>query len=68
MTFLANSYQASRFIFKLKISAMIGCLRARVREQPIIALYVESETGLKFYNPEAMLNSTQHEMYPAEKF
>ena len=28
---------------------MIGCLRPRVRKQPIIALYFESETVLKFY-------------------
>ena len=32
---------------------MIGCLRTRVRMQPIIALYFESETVLKFYNLEA---------------
>ena len=32
---------------------MIGCLRTRVREQPIIALYFESENELKFYNLEA---------------
>ena len=32
---------------------MIGCLRTRVRMQPIIALYFESETTLKFYNLEA---------------
>ena len=32
---------------------MIGCLRTRVREQPIIALYFESETVLQFYNLEA---------------
>ena len=29
---------------------MIGCLRKRVRKQPIIALYFESENELKFYN------------------
>ena len=29
---------------------MIGCLRTRVRKQPIIALYFEFETVLKFYN------------------
>ena len=34
-------------------SAMIGCLRTRVRKQPIIVLYFESETELKFYNLEA---------------
>ena len=27
---------------------MIGCLRTNVRKQPIIALYFESETVLKF--------------------
>ena len=32
---------------------MIGCLRTSVRKQPIIALYFESETVLKFYNLEA---------------
>ena len=32
---------------------MIGCLRTRVPTQPIIALYFESETVLKFYNLEA---------------
>ena len=36
-----------------KKSAMIGCLRTRVRRQPIIALYFEFETVLKFYNLEA---------------
>ena len=34
-------------------SAMIGCLRTRVRKQPIIALYFEPEIVLKFYNLEA---------------
>ena len=34
-------------------SAMIGCLWSRVHKQPIIALYFESETVLKFYNLEA---------------
>ena len=29
---------------------MIGCLRTRVRKQPIIALYFEFENDLKFYN------------------
>ena len=33
---------------------MIGCLRTRVRKQPIIALYFESENELKFYNLEAL--------------
>ena len=32
---------------------MIGCLRTRIRKQPIIALYFESETVLKCYNIEA---------------
>ena len=32
---------------------MIGCLRTHVRKQPIIVLYFESETVLKFYNLEA---------------
>ena len=36
---------------------MIGCLR--VRKQPIIALYFESENELKFYNLEAC--STEEE-------
>ena len=35
---------------------MIGCLRTRVRKLPIIALYFESETVLKFYNLEARLS------------
>ena len=29
---------------------MIGCLQTRVRKQPIIALYFEFETVIKFYN------------------
>ena len=32
---------------------MIGCLRTRVRKQPIIALYFDFEKELKFYNLEA---------------
>ena len=32
---------------------MIGFLRTRVRKQPIIVLYFESETVLKYYNLEA---------------
>ena len=32
---------------------MIGCLRTRVRKQPIIGLYFESENVLKLYNLEA---------------
>ena len=35
---------------------MIGCLGTSVRKQPIIALYFESETVLKFYNLEARTN------------
>ena len=34
---------------------MISCLRTRVRKQPIIALYFESENELKFYNLEARI-------------
>ena len=45
-------------------------------KQPIIVLYFESENELKFYNLEAwtrgykvffMLNSAEHEIYPARK-
>ena len=32
---------------------MIGWLRTRVRKQPIVALYFEFETVLKFYNLDA---------------
>ena len=32
---------------------MIGCSRTRVRKQPIILLYFESENELKLYNLEA---------------
>ena len=32
---------------------MIGCLRTRVRKQPIIALYFETEIVLTFYNLKA---------------
>ena len=36
---------------------MNGCLRTRVRKQPIISLYFESVNELKFYNLEVdMLN------------
>ena len=34
---------------------MIGCLRTRVRKQPIIALYFESQNELKLYNLAAWL-------------
>ena len=37
---------------------MIGCLRTRVRKQPIIALYFESETEIKFYNLDALSQMT----------
>ena len=53
------------FILKLKTkcsdwlladtSAMIGCMRTCVHKQPIIALYFEFETVLKFYNLEARI-------------
>ena len=36
------------YSLKLKLSAMICCLRTRVCKQPIIALYFENE--VKFYN------------------
>ena len=32
---------------------MIGCLRTRVRKQPITAFYFDSDNELKFYNLEA---------------
>ena len=32
---------------------MTGCLRARVRKQPIIALYFELKNELEFYNLDA---------------
>ena len=35
---------------------MIGFLRTRVRKQPMIALYFESENELKFYDLEAWLH------------
>ena len=35
---------------------MIGCLRTRVRKQPITELYFEFETVLMFYNLEARNN------------
>ena len=34
---------------------MIGCLRTRVRKQPIIALYFESENELNLYNLKARM-------------
>ena len=41
---------------------MIGCLRTRVRKQPIIVLYFNFETVLKFYNPEACFNDDADRM------
>ena len=38
---------------------MIGCLRTRVPKQPIIVLYFESETVLKFYNLETWSQKLQ---------
>ena len=43
------------FILRLKKSTMVGCFRTRVRKQPIIARYFESETVLKFNNLEARI-------------
>ena len=45
---------------------MIGCLRTRVRKQPIIALYFESENELKFYNLEA--RSQMSDFVPQDYF
>ena len=42
-----------------KESAMIGCLRTCVHKQPIIALYFEFETVLKFYDLGARYGSIQ---------
>ena len=39
---------------------MIGCLRTRVRKQPIIALYFEPENELKFYNLDAWYHDVDH--------
>ena len=41
---------------------MIDCLRTRVRKQPIIVLYFESEAVLKFYNLEAGLKSCSQKL------
>ena len=38
---------------------MIGCLRTRVRNQPIIALYFEFENELKFDSLEALFPSQE---------
>ena len=40
-------------ILRLKIKRNDWLLTTRVRKQPIIALYFESENGLQFYNLEA---------------
>ena len=42
---------------------MIGCLRTRVRKQPIIALYFESENELKFYNLEDWFGDHTDDFY-----
>ena len=39
---------------------MIGCLQTRVHKQPIVTLYFEFETVLKFYSPKAW---TGHSAY-----
>ena len=41
---------------------MIGCLRTRVRKQPIIALHFESENVLKFYYLEARFKKKIHSL------
>ena len=41
---------------------MIGCLWTLVHKQPIIALYFESETELKFYSLEAWSPYFDHEI------
>ena len=40
---------------------MIGCLRTRVRKQPIIAFSFESENELKFDNLEALFDTINKE-------
>ena len=42
---------------------MIGCLRTRVRKQPIVALYFESEDELKFYNLAAWFGDHTDDFY-----
>ena len=46
----SNDHRIVSSLTMLKTNAMIGCLRTRVRKQPIIALYFESENELKIYN------------------
>ena len=43
---------------------MIGCLRTRVRKQPIIELYFESENEAKFYKPRGLVCTQRREMEP----
>ena len=48
-----KTWVQSQTVSDSKYSAMIGCLRTRVRKQPIIALYFESKNELKFYDLKA---------------
>ena len=47
---------------------MIGCLRTHVHKQPIIALYSESESKLKFYNLEAWSECLRADMTLFDSF
>ena len=47
---------------------MIGCLRTRVRKQPIITLYFESENELNFYNLEASMLNVQSAIFEKVTF
>ena len=47
---------------------MIGCLWTRVRKQPIIELYFESENKLQFYNLEAWLANINFLLNPLTHF
>ena len=51
---MSASNQSLRFILSLRL---------RVRKQPIIALYFESETVLKSYNPEARSMSRMNRVF-----
>ena len=42
---------------------MIGCMRTRVRKQPIIALYFKSENELKFITSRPVLVRTMFHSY-----
>ena len=42
---------------------MIGCLRTRVHKHPIIVLYFEFETVLKFYTSGPVCYSDKHFVY-----